>query len=609
MTVKSVLFRLIILSTLILHSAHSHARGEYLGWWADVYQNSTSDDAVCQLCHERGGGGNGWNRYGWSIRGAFIGNRLDPSFDTLREAFQESLTEIQNITDGGTSTYLAEINANAQPGWRAGEVNLIRFREDPDKTISPPSTLPCALIIDAGDTELTCSTNNPIPSNIVKEGASVDLEVVADDFTAPVSAVSAPGQNGVLYVVEQGGKVWRVELNSGQKRLFLDFSNQLVSNYGQLFAGSSFEGFDERGLLGFAFHPDYATNNKVYTYISSDYVQGQAHFSTMPNGEPADHMSVVSEWLVVNPLSENSQASSEQELLIIDQPQFNHNAGMLKFGPQGYLYIAVGDGGGANDSAVGHGDNGNGRDNTNPLGAILRIDIDQVAPANGRYGIPASNPFVGSQGLDEIFVYGLRNPYRFTIETPNTGAAELYIGDVGQDAIEELNRIPLSSAGSNFGWNYKEGSFYFSVINNTTFVSPTPPNGVDIPPLVDPIAEYDHQEGISVIAGYRYQGDDISWLSGRYVFADWGRSFANPDGRLFFINGGGQLREFNTTKPIDIHITGFGRDQQGELYVVGNKGFTAIDQGKGSLQKIVSGEQELCVPIKAKNNRMAVVCL
>jgi hypothetical protein len=321
-------------------------------------------------------------------------------------------------------------------------------------------------------------------------------------------------------------------------------------------------------------------------------------------------MTVVSEWIVVNPLSDSSVASAERELIIVDQPQFNHNGGMLEFGPEGNLFIALGDGGSANDEGDGHGSNGNGRDNLNPLGAILRIDVDTASPSNGRYTVPSNNPFVGKTGLDEIYVYGLRNPYRFSIETARSGSVDLYVGDVGQDAIEEVNRIPLSSAGANFGWNYKEGSFYFSVINGSTFITSNPPSGVVIPPLIDPVVEYDHEEGLSVIAGYLYQGTEISSLSGLYVFADWGRSFAKPDGRLFIINGNDQLRELSVEPDIDIHITGFGRDLSGELYVVGNRGFRVNDEGQGSLQKLVSAKNtEMCVPIKAKNNQVSLVCL
>ncbi len=597
----------ILATTLILAPLQGLARDDYLQWWGEVYPSSDSDDSVCQLCHERGGGGNGWNQYGWSIRSAYFTNLM--SSGNSEVALKQSLQDISSLSDGGSSTYIAEITAGTQPGWRSGEVNLIRFNGNPNETISPPATLPCGLKLDVQSDDVTCSTVNPISSDILKDGVEVSLEMVADEFTAPVLALAAPDQPGSLYVVEQGGQVWRVHLESGAKQLFLDFSANLVSNFGQLFAGSSFEGYDERGMLGFAFHPNYASNRKVFTYISSDYVANTAHFSTRTGMEVPDHMTVISEWVVTNPLNSSSAASNERELLIVDQPQFNHNGGMLEFGPDGYLYIALGDGGSANDEGDGHGSDGNGRNNLNPLGSILRIDVDTPSPSNGRYAVPVGNPFVGQPGLDEIFVYGLRNPYRFSIENSNSTTPQLFIGDVGQDAIEEVNRIPLSAAGTNFGWNYKEGSFFFSVIDGSTFVSTTPPSGVSIPLLMDPIVEYDHEEGISVIAGYEYDGQAIPALSGTYVFADWGRSFARADGRLLFINQDDQLREFNVNPAIDIHITGFGKDLDGELYVVGNRDFRATAVGRGSLQKIVAADSEMCVPIKAKNERIALICL
>lgn len=596
---------LCISASLMFFSGAAHSRDRYLTLWDEAYPDSTSDDAICQLCHERGGGGNGWNSYGWSIRNAYFPNLASSgSSDT---ALRQALQDIAGITDGASSTFINEINANAQPGWRPGEVNQINFVSGSPTLISPPATLPCGLRIDEGDTDLTCSTTNPIPTGI-SAGPQVGLETVADGFTAPVAAVSEAGFGDDIFVVEQGGRIWRVSLRDGAKSLYLDFSSELVSNFGQLFAGSSFEGFDERGLLGFVFHPDFANNNKVYTYISSDHVENAAHFTTLTGGQDADHMSVVSEWVVVNPQSSNPQATAQREILIVDQPQFNHNGGMLAFGPEGNLFIALGDGGSANDTGDGHGSNGNGRDNTNPLGAILRIDVDTVAPANGRYGIPNTNPFVSGAGLDEIYVYGLRNPYRFAIEENASSGHDLFIGDVGQDAIEELNRVPLSDSGSNFGWNYKEGRFFFSVQNGSTFVSPNPPSGVMIPPLVDPLVQYDHNEGISVIAGFTYRGSAIPTLTGQYVFADWGRSFASPDGRLLLVNSSDQLRELRVPGGAGLHITGFGQDREGEIYVVGSQGFRVTDQGMGSLRKLVPQNDELCVPIKGRNNSFAVVC-
>jgi glucose/arabinose dehydrogenase len=598
--------RLLLVSLLsFVFSQIVLARDEYRGWWLEQYSaQSTSGDAVCQLCHERGGGGNGWNRYGWLVRGVFLSSG---DITDIEERLKASLLEVEDRptdpNDAGSPTFLQEIQANAQPGWRQDSNNRIRYVDDPDKFISPPASLPCALLIDAGDTERTCSTSNPIPTSI-PSGASVKLTTVAAGFTAPVSAVSAPGEPESIYVVEQGGLVWRVNLASGAKQLFLDFSSKLVANYGNPIPG--FPGYDERGLLGFAFHPDYANNGKVITYISEDFQSGRAHFSTMPSGEDPDHQSVVTEWVVLNPLTAMPSAANERILMVVDQPQFNHNGGMVTFGPDGYLYIALGDGGERNDEGLGHGTEGNGQDTETILGTIARINSDAVAPSNGRYGIPLDNPFVSTAGLDEIYVYGLRNPYRFSVEPTTPGNFDLYIGDVGQDAIEEVNRVPSSNPGVNLGWNHKEGSFYFSVIDGTTYVSPTPPFGVSLPPMLDPIVEYDHEEGISVIGGYVYRGSKVSSLQGRYVFADWGRGFAN-NGRLFMVAAGNQLREIRVTNGVPMHITGFGKDHNQELYVVGSPDFV-VSAISGLLQR-VEQEDDMCLPIKTRQETLALICL
>ncbi|GHA14474.1 hypothetical protein GCM10008090_25330 [Arenicella chitinivorans] len=603
---RGLAVRLLFFSLLsIVLSQVALARDEYRGWWQEEYgAQSTSGDAVCQLCHERGGGGNGWNRYGWLVRSLYLSNS---DITDIEQRLKQSLSDVENFAtdpnDAGSPTFLQEIQANAQPGWRQTDNNRIRYVDDPDKFIGPPASLPCALLVDAGDSELTCSTRNPIPTSI-PAGATVKLTTVATGFTAPVSALSAPGEPESIYVVEQGGQIWRVNLRTGEKRLFLDFSNKLVANYGNPIP--SFPGYDERGLLGFVFHPDYATNGKVITYISEDFQTGRAHFSTMPPGQDPDHQSVVTEWVVLNPLSPTPSASNERILMVVDQPQFNHNGGMLAFGPDGYLYIALGDGGLRNDEGVGHSSDGNGQDIDTILGSIVRIHSDAVAPINGRYGVPTDNPFFGSSGLHEVYVYGLRNPYRFSVETRGSNDFDLYIGDVGQDAIEEVNRVSSNNPGVNLGWNHKEGSFYFSVIDGTTYVSPTPPFGVNLPPMQDPIVEYDHEEGISVIGGYVYRGSAVSALQGHYVFADWGRGFAN-NGRLFMIAGNNQLREIRVTNGVSMHITGFGKDANQELYVVGSPDFV-VSANTGLLQR-VEPEDDMCLPIKTRRETLALICL
>ena len=585
---------------LLIFAPAAQAMQEYYDWWLEEYSaQSDSGESVCQLCHKGGGGGNGWNPYGWDIRQLVIGPPADLSELSLKAAYNA----IESFDSGNGNSYLQEIQANAQPGWREGEVNLIKFSNgNADEVIEPPEGL-CG-VVDPGSAPLPCAILDPQPTAIPRGAISIELETIATGLTAPVQALSAPGEPGKLYVVEQGGTIQRVDLATGVVELFLDLSAELVSTF-----GTQFGGFDERGLIGVAFHPDYVNNNKLYTYISKDYVVDAEHFSTMPMATDPDHQAVISEWLIINPQASPAAATAELELLIIDQPQFNHNGGSIEFGPDGYLYIALGDGGGANDEDVGHGSDGNGRDNTNPLGAILRIDVDSAAPANGRYDIPATNPFVGGPGLDEIYHYGFRNPYRMSFEPLAGNDFNLWVGDVGQNAIEEVDRIHSSQPGGNYGWNYKEGSFFFYNNENGVYVSDLPPPGVMLPPLVDPLVEYDHDEGLSVIGGYVYTGAELEDLAGRYVFADWGSSFSIPGGRLFYIDDLDQMVEFDMATAPDIYITGFGRDSDDELYVVGSKSITVNSQ-TGELRRIVlARDDSMCFPILASNGNIATVCL
>lgn len=579
----------------------------YGDWWFDEYaSNTASGESSCQLCHERPGGGNGWNDYGFNLLTVF--EILRGSIPNEQNRLLSSLRAIEavntDINDTNSSRYIDEITDGTQPGWREGVVNSIRFTNgNAEKVIAPPNDLPCGILIDQGS-DIFCAIADPRPSAITQGDIVIDLQTVADGFTAPVLALPAPGEENTIYVVEQGGTIVRVHKNSGAKTLFLDFSDQLVNNFGQINA----LGFDERGFLGFAFDPDYQNNNLVYTFLSKN-ADAIADFSTLSAGQIPDHQSVISQWLVVNPAEGNAIATAEQELLVIDKPQFNHNGGSLVFGPDGYLYISTGDGGNANDLGDGHVDGGNGQDNTNPLGAILRIDTQGNNSVNGHYGIPKDNPFVGQNGLDEIFTYGFRNPYRFSIEVLDNNAFNLYVGDVGQGSIEEVDRIHSTESGNNYGWNYKEGSFFFySNEGGSAFISDVPPEGEVLPPLIDPIAEYDHDEGISVIGGHVYTGSAIEGLSNRYVFADWSRGFSRPDGRLFYLNENDEMREFQTITSPDLFITGFGQDNQNELYIVGSQSFD-VSSDTGFLRKLVPVNNETCYTVKASNDMIVNFCL
>ena len=360
--------------------------------------------------------------------------------------------------------------------------------------------------------------------------------------------------------------------------------------------------FDERGLLGLAFHPEYATNGKFYTF-TSELISAPADFG-QPPVDPLTHQSVISEWMV-DPANANKAlvatgpgrtvADSRRELIRIDNPQFNHNGGALNFGPDGNLYIAVGDGGGSNDNDPGHGLHGNGQDPTNVLGTILRIDVDGTNSTNGRYGIPVlapfNNPTTDPTGEipDEIFAYGFRNPFRFSFDS-ETG--DLIVGDVGQADIEEVDIV---TAGGNFGWRTKEGSFAFD--HTTTTVSD---DLSGIPPgLIDPVLEYDHDEGISVIGGFVYRGTAIPELAGKYVFGDFtDGGFTTPGGRLFYGDlDTGLIQEFIIgldDRALGLFVKGFGIDAGGEIYVLADLGLGA-NSTFGQVLKIVAAP----VPVPA----------
>lgn len=396
------------------------------------------------------------------------------------------------------------------------------------------------------------------------------IELVAEGLTAPLSLVEAPDGSGRRFVVDQAGQI-RIIDTSGNllAQPFLDVTERIVTLN---------PGFDERGLLGLAFHPGYARNGRFYVYYSAP----------LREGAPAgfNHTSHISEFTVsADPNLANP--ASERILLQVDQPQANHNAGALAFGPRDrYLYIALGDGGGANDNQLGHvedwyADNrgGNGQDVTeNLLGSILRIDVDGGTP----YGIPADNPFVGRDGLDETYAYGFRNPYRFSFDMGGNHA--FYVADVGQGLWEEVNVVEL---GGNYGWNVKEGTHCFDAENNQVIPESCPDVvGSGHPdegaPLLDPVIEYANAAqpgglGRAVVGGYVYRGDDISQFRGHYVYGDWSTSFAAPDGLLFLSRPrrDGQLWQIEPImlqgrpgRRLGHYLLGFGQDAAGEVYVL-----------------------------------------
>jgi glucose/arabinose dehydrogenase len=422
--------------------------------------------------------------------------------------------------------------------------------------------------------------DNTIFAPIQPGGPVVRLTTVATGLTAPNKALPAPGEPGRLYVVDQPGTIWRLELATGKKSVFGNVSSFLVP-LGFLGPGT----FDERGLLGLAFHPGYPLVGKVYTYTSEPKTAPATLPSTIAT---PDHQNVVAEWPVKNAGSAKAKVDTANRRVLIreDHPQFNHDGGDLAFGPDGMLYISDGDGGGADDEGPGHVAGGNGQSLANALGKIWRIDVNGSNSANGQYGIPADNPFVGTPGaVKEIYAFGFRNPFRFSFD-----GATLLVGDVGQNDIEEVDVVVK---GGNYGWAAKEGTLFFYGNGADVGTASTVDNGLTSPAMIDPIAQYDtHHEGHSVIGGYVYRGAGVPDLRGRYVFGDFSRLFRFPSGpndlgRLFVLaqknettglrniqelhypdgTGFGDGDDFES---FGIGVLGIGRDARDELYVLGN---------------------------------------
>ena len=402
----------------------------------------------------------------------------------------------------------------------------------------------------------------------------IGLDLVASGLTAPVALVELPDGTGRLLIADQVGRL-RVVGADGQLRAepFVDLTGRMVA----LNAG-----FDERGLLGVAAHPGFATNGRVFVYYSAP----------LRAGAPAgfNHTSRVSE-LTVGADPDRADPASERVVLEVDQPQANHNAGALAFGSDGYLYVALGDGGNANDTGPGHASGGNGQDiEQNLLGSILRIDVDGAQP----YAIPPDNPLVGELGLDEIWAYGFRNPFRFSFDA-TTG--DLLAGDVGQNRLEEVDVVVR---GGNYGWNRREGFDCFDASSPSSPPAACATTGASGEPLLAPVLHYANVRaggiGTAVIGGHVYRGASLPDLAGSYVFGDYSAGGA-ADGRLFVATPAAtspwSFQELALRTPsgrIGRFLLGIGSDAAGELYLL----TSALTGPTGS-----TGRVERLVPVTA----------
>jgi len=596
------------IATLIVVTP-AYAFPSILETWRNTYPNSTADDisaAGCQLCHANSGGGSPWNAYGWALRGELgsNGGDLDAALGALERLRVDGNLVFANSLD--------QINNNFQPGWTEGNRNTIYFSDGTAEANQAPPSLPSTTAYD-----FPSVVGNPIPSNI-PVGSNLNTLQIADGFNAPLRAVKAPGINGSLFVVEQTGKIFRVDLASGEKTLFHDVSADLVRLSTR---------YDERGLLGLAFHPDYQRNGLFYTYQSEPRRASQdalVDFSTLSGNQNPNHRSMLVEYKASIP-SCNSTIQKQNNVLIINQPQSNHNGGDLVFDAMGNLYVSLGDGGARDDVGLGHGQFGNGRDSNTVLGTILRIDPLGTSSANGQYSVPTDNPFVANNmGIGEIYAYGFRNPFRMSFDA-QTG--ELYTGDVGQGDLEEIDIVVN---GGNYGWNWKEGSFFFYRTVVQTYVSDVAPPNLPSD-LVDPIGEYDHDEGISITGGYVYRGSALGDLQGKYIFGDYsGSNFSSGQGRLLYLDPTtSEIAEFQLSPALPGYLTGFGQDANNELYAVtndrsspsgingelvkligpGGQSNPPASQGESAECLTPEPSEDICVPISASNGSVAVICL
>ena len=337
------------------------------------------------------------------------------------------------------------------------------------------------------------------------------LHRITDRLSSPVYVTAPPGDTARLFVVEQGGRVRVLHHDSLLAKPFLDIGVHIVSG-------------GEQGLLSLAFHPSYSANGRFYVYFTNRVGDIRiVRYTVSADPDVAD------------------STSGDTVLAVVHQPYGNHNGGLVLFGPDGKLYAGLGDGGSGGDP------DGNGQNRKALLGKILRLDVDAAVP----YAIPSDNPFFGdTSARGEIWLYGLRNPWRFSFDRL-TG--DLYTGDVGQNAWEEIDVLVAGTpAGVNYGWNPMEGSHCYAA------------SSCPVPGLVLPVAEYSHSEGCSVTGGYVVRDTTVPSLVGRYLYGDycsgWVRSFAYA---------GGQAT--NPQQWPALAVTGglgsFGEDARGSVYI------------------------------------------
>ena len=351
------------------------------------------------------------------------------------------------------------------------------------------------------------------PTDLEPGSFSLAVTQVAEGLSNPVY-LSAPAGDSRLFIVEQPGRIRIVKAGALLPTPFLDITDRVRDG-------------GERGLLSLAFDPAYATNGRFYVYYTD--AQGD----------------IVVDRHTVSANADVASIAADRVITVQHRMAGNHNGGLVMFGPDGMLYMGTGDGGGGGDPED------NGQNINSLLGKLLRLDVSSLP-----YTIPTGNPFASAEGADEIFAYGLRNPWRFAFDGTGAGAL-LYIADVGQNNWEEVHVVPASTTGANYGWRIMEGAHCFS-----------PSTGCETSNKVVPVVEYNHSQGCSITGGFVYRGAAIPELQGHYLYSDycggWLRSFK-------YSNGTVTTQQEHSVGNLG-NVLSFGVDAAGELYILSGNG-------------------------------------
>jgi glucose/arabinose dehydrogenase len=411
-------------------------------------------------------------------------------------------------------------------------------------------------------------TPTPLPRDV-----DAALQLIAEGFVSPVALAAPDDGTGRLFILDQTGVVYVIDAEGNKlSEPLLDLRSKLVDLD---------PSYDERGLLGVALHPEFARNGRFYLYYSAP----------RRPGAPGNwnHTGNLSEFTISADNPNRADLDSERIILQVDQPQPNHNGGQLEFGPDGFLYLGLGDGGNWADVGIGHPPEGNGQALNTLLGKIIRIDVDSAFP----YTIPADNPFVGQENvLPEIYAYGFRNPFRFSFDAE--GNQDLYVGEVGQDFMEEID---IAVSGGNYGWPVREGTTCFNIASVAEPLESCASQGQNGEIFLDPVLQYGRDFGRSTLGGYVYRGTAIPELYSRYLFLDWVANEEYEGRKIYYADTNQPEDTLWEFFPVSLTFAGdgaippfytlsFGQDSENELYLLTTDVFNPVGTS-GKVYKIV----------------------